>query len=87
MLDTDSTTGEVGPNEALLRSEIGFWRELIESCGEAQPRDSVERMRQALALAETRLMHLFELHRQTGGAGPNHLSNVYHLHNPRSDAK
>ena len=43
-------------NESLLRSEIRFWRELIESLAtESQPRESAERMHQALALAEYRL--------------------------------
>jgi len=46
-------------NESLLRSEIRFWRELIESFGEVPwPRESTERMRQALALAEYRLAEL-----------------------------
>lgn len=70
---------EYGINEALLRSEIGFWRELIDSCGASQPTESVERMRQALALAESRLAGLFETYRQTGRAGLEPPSNVYHL--------
>lgn len=45
--------------ESLLRSEIRFWRELIESPGaDSQPRESIERMHQALALAEYRLAKL-----------------------------
>jgi len=44
--------------EALLQSEVEFWRELIATCPATQPADSLERMRQALALAETRLARL-----------------------------
>ena len=51
-----SDTGvQSGIGEALLRSEIGFWRELIESCQETEPPDRIERMRYALALAESKL--------------------------------
>jgi len=58
-----------GISQALLQSEIGFWRELIESCQETDPPDSIERMRHALALAESKL------------ARPP--SNVYHLDDAR----
>lgn len=44
--------------EMLLRSEIGFWREMLAESGEALPAESLERMRQALALAERRLLQL-----------------------------
>lgn len=40
---------------ALLRSEIAFWQELIDSCPKSYCPESLERMRQALALAESRL--------------------------------
>ena len=49
-------------SETLLRAEIGFWRELLNDCDDALPPESVERMRQALALAEHRLMLLFKAH-------------------------
>ena len=53
---TPGATGvERGISEALLRSEIGFWRELIDTCQETESPDNVERMRYALALAESRL--------------------------------
>ena len=45
----------MGISEALLRSEIGFWQELIESSQESATAESIERMRYALALAESRL--------------------------------
>jgi hypothetical protein len=45
--------------ETLLRSEIMFWRELLASCDDAQPPEAVDRMRQALALAEFRLLRLY----------------------------
>ena len=41
--------------ETLLRYEIGFWRELLSIEDSTAPTESVERMRQALALAERRL--------------------------------
>jgi len=47
-----------GVSEALLRAEIGFWRELLQECDQSMPPDSVERMRQALALAERRFLQL-----------------------------
>ncbi len=50
-----ATSVERGISEALLRSEIGFWREMIETCQESELPDNVERMRYALALAESRL--------------------------------
>ena len=68
--DRQGTTGvQHGISEALLRSEIGFWRELIESCRETDSPDSVERMRHALALAESKLVR-----------PP---SNIYHLDEAR----
>jgi hypothetical protein len=60
-----TTSVERGISEALLRSEIGFWREMIDSCQESESPDNVERMRYALALAESRL-----------AKNP---SNIYHL--------
>ena len=62
-----------GISEALLRSEIGFWREMIETCRETDPPDSIERMRYALALAESKLSR-----------PP---SNVYHLDEARGVSK
>ena len=62
-----ATSVERGISEALLRSEIGFWRELIETCRESESPDSVERMHYALALAESRLA--------------NNPSNIYRLDN------
>ena len=50
-----ATSVERGISEALLKSEIGFWRELIETCQESESPDKVERMRYALAFAESRL--------------------------------
>lgn len=62
-----------GISQALLQSEIGFWRELIESCQENDSPDSIERMRFALALAESKLVR-----------PP---SNVYHLDDARGVRK
>ena len=50
---------EQGRIEFLLRTEIAFWRDLLAGCGDAVPPASVERMHQALALAESRLQQLY----------------------------
>jgi hypothetical protein len=55
-------------SETLLRAEIGFWWELLNDCDDALPPESVERMRQALALAEHRLMQLFAEHSASRGS-------------------
>ena len=68
-----------GGAEVLLRSEIGFWRELIDSCPEAHPSDSVERMNHALALAESRLAGLL------GSCKP--ISNVFQMDESRRQYK
>jgi len=47
------------PNEAALRSEVGFWREMIRARSDALPAEAVERMHHALALAEYRLVALY----------------------------
>ena len=50
---------ERGISEAMLRTEIGFWRDMIVSCRDTEAPDSLERMQHALALAELRLGDLF----------------------------
>ena len=92
MIDTEDTesqrqavTGtEYGINEALLRSEIAFWSEMIESCDKTQTADALERMHQAMALAELRLSGLFDTYRQSGRAGLKRPSNVYRLDDRRN---
>jgi len=44
--------------ESLLRAEIAFWRELLSECDRSVPPESLERMRQALALAERRFLQI-----------------------------
>ena len=44
-----------GVYEALLQSEICFWKDMIVGSDPAHPLESLERMQQALALAESRL--------------------------------
>ena len=63
--------------ESLLRTEIGFWRELIVSSRETETPDSIERMQHALELAEVRLGKLCE-------KPP---SNVFHIDSARGEAK
>jgi hypothetical protein len=48
--DPENSTGS-----DLLRSEIAFWQEMIETRCNDMPPDAVERMRFALALARKRL--------------------------------
>ena len=43
---------------ALLNAEIEFWKEIIETCPVSHSSDCVERMHQALALAEHKLAKL-----------------------------
>lgn len=87
MVNTDMPGAGTGANEALLRSEIGFWREMIDSCADTQPEASVERMHQALELAEGRLMRLFENHKRASGNDSDRPSNVYYLVDRRSKPK
>ena len=55
----DSLQHTNGINEPLLRSEISFWDDMIAGCDPAHSPESLERMQQALALAESRLATLF----------------------------
>jgi hypothetical protein len=63
--ESAETNAPGGGSEILLRSEVAFWRDLIEACGAEHSAASVERMQQALALAEYRLMQFY---RAAGGA-------------------
>lgn len=77
----DSLQHTNGINEALLRSEICFWNDMIADCDPAHPLESLERMQQALALAELRLATLFENYQQAYASDTlNKLpSNVYSI--------
>ena len=55
----NSASANQPASEALLKSEIAFWREMIQSCDAGYPADSLERMNQALGLAEYRLLQLY----------------------------
>jgi hypothetical protein len=55
--------------EALLHSEIEFWQEVIATCPVTQSSECIERMRQALALAQSRLENLQAGFRATGFPG------------------
>jgi hypothetical protein len=61
-----------GTSETLLRAEIKFWRELLSESDGSLPAESIERMRQALALAEQRFLRLFGEHStgQRSSSGP-----------------
>jgi hypothetical protein len=56
--NTEKQAAESLHCEALLQAEIGFWQELIATCPATQPGESLERMRHALALAESKLAML-----------------------------
>lgn len=49
-------------NVALLGVEIRFWKEMIEYREAGTPDESVERMQQALCLAQSRLKRLLQQH-------------------------
>jgi hypothetical protein len=55
-------------SEALLRAEIGFWREMLGKADGCLPPESIERMRHALALAEYRLLRLDREFRGNNGS-------------------
>ena len=59
-----------GTSEVLLRAEIGFWRELLNSCDRTVPADSIERMQQALALAEHRFLQSCRDRRAVNASSP-----------------
>ncbi len=44
--------------ESMIQAEIEFWKEIIATCPVTQSSECVERMHQALALAESRLANL-----------------------------
>jgi hypothetical protein len=54
---------EAGDSAALLHAEISFWRDLLNDCDGSLAPESIERMRQALALAEYRLLQLCGMRR------------------------
>lgn len=56
--DDARLVSDAGASEALLRAEISFWRDLLNSCDRYMPPESMERMQQALALAELRFLQL-----------------------------
>ena len=63
----DSHRLRYGTNETLLRSEIGFWKELILSSNQSATSTAMERMGQALALAECRLAAVLDKSRHRPG--------------------
>ena len=56
----EEETEDLQVSEAALRSEVGFWREMIQARSEALPAEAVERMHHAMALAEHRLVALYK---------------------------
>ncbi len=85
---SDPFTGGAAPanrfNEAALRSEIAFWQEMIAARGEAMPREAVERMHHALALAEKRLLEFYAQYASDGPAGTT--ARVFNLADARRNA-
>jgi hypothetical protein len=70
-----------GDNEALLRSEITFWKDMIAASDPTYPLESMERMQHALALAEWRLATLFREYQDaySSGSFSKLPSNVYSI--------
>jgi len=81
----DSMRHANGIKESLLRSEICFWKDMIASCDPAQALESLERMEQALALAESRLAILFRDYQHATSSESLHKlpSNVYSISSTR----
>lgn len=86
MNTTNSTDEEIvsrdplhGISAALLRSEIGFWQDLIESSEGPLASDAMERMEQALALAQSRLQRLLWNSQQPAANVKLLHSNVYSI--------
>lgn len=52
-------TNEESPLDAGLKAEIEFWSFMINDCGAEVSKESMERMQQALALAEAKLIRRF----------------------------
>jgi hypothetical protein len=50
-----SRTATLGIDPSLLKAEISFWQEMIKLRDTTMTHESVERMEQALALAQTKL--------------------------------
>jgi len=73
-----------GINETLLRSEIGFWQEMIDSDDESLAPDALERMQQALALAQSRLKSLFRNYQRAARNNGQSHGNVYCIKNHRA---
>lgn len=88
---SESSTAEdsVTPllNETMLRSEVLFWQELIESSSDDLPPESVERMEQALELARSRLSTLFDRYQSAGDVRDLDRSNVFYLQRPATVRK
>ena len=86
MNTTNSTNEETGSRDplhgisaALLRSEIGFWQDLIESSKGPLASGALERMEQALALAQSRLQRLLQNSQQPAANVNLPHSNVYSI--------
>ena len=72
-----------GINKALLCSEIGFWQEMLDSADASMTEEALERMEQALALAQSRLKSLSERFRPAPAKrSPTH-GNVYCINKHR----
>jgi hypothetical protein len=82
--EMDSRDPLQGISAALLRSEIGFWQDLIEANEEPLAPGALERMEQALALAESRLKRLFQETQQPLQHANYSQSNVYSIRGHRA---
>lgn len=62
-MEPDSSPAATAARAAGLREEIDFWAGMLEAAHGTAPAESIERMTQALALAEYRLRQLSSPHR------------------------
>lgn len=72
-----------GISAALLRSEIGFWQDLIDSSAEPLAPEALERMEQALALAELKLKRMVQNSQPSAAKSGYKNSNVYSIRGHR----
>ena len=82
------TAAEPGKvDQSLLEAEISFWQEMIKFCDPSITDESLERMQQALALAQTKLNHQLSSHKSERKSGECPGSNVYFIKKPNSPVR
>lgn len=75
-------TGKV--DLSLVKAEISFWQEMIKFRDASMTDESLERMQQALALAQTRLIQHTKVSPSTPGPNNHSNGNVYFINAHRN---